>query len=127
MNRRPIRFTSQWALVGVLLFYAVATAMIAWHRQRIVTPTSVGGSECAAGNIEKDGPMSYSKDEQKTMTELGTEQFSDLSRRVSNTASGSDTTETPPIQNNGKTLYTIRFQVFLKCLRNRNTIVQLTK
>jgi len=177
MNRRPIRFTSQWALVGVILFYAVATAMIAWHRQRIVTPTSVGGSECAtmpempnlpepsrcdasrrvvgdywynsatgiglipsdehgpnleelfgdifgtptrplenpesyahnfdlldsmvadsaAGNIEKDGPMSYSKDEQKTMTELGTEQFSD----------GSDTTETPPIQNNGNTSDTV--------------------
>jgi len=108
MNRRPIRFTSQWALVGVLLFYAVATAMIAWHRQRIVTPTSVGGSECAAGNIEKDGPMSYSKDEQKTMTELGTEQFSDLSRRVSDTAGGSDTTdETPPIQNNGNTNDTV--------------------
>lgn len=101
MNRRPIRFTSQWALVGVILFYAVATAMIAWHRQRIVTPTSVGGSECAAGNIEKEGPMSYySKDEQKTMTEPGTEQFSDLSRRVSDTAGGSDTviTSAPAIQ-----------------------------
>jgi len=107
MNRRPIRFTSQWALVGVILFYAVATAMIAWHRQRIVTPTSVGGGECAAGNIEKDRPMSYSKDEQKTMTELGTEQFSDLSRRVSDTAGGSDTTETPPIQNNGNTSDTV--------------------
>ncbi len=100
MNRRPIRFTSQWALVGVILFYAVATAMIAWHRQRIVTPTSVGGSERAAGNIEKDGPMSYSKNEQKTMTELGTEQFSDLSRRVSDTAGGSDSviTSAPAIQ-----------------------------
>ncbi len=176
MNRRPIRFTSQWALVGVILFYAVATAMIAWHRQRIVTPTSAGGSECAtmpkmpnlpepsrcdasrrvvgdywynsaagiglipshedgpnlelfgdifgiptrplenperyalnfdlldsmvadsaAGNIEKDGPMSHSKDEQKTMTELGTEQFSN----------DSDTTETPPVQNNGKTSDTV--------------------
>jgi len=187
MNRRPIRFTSQWALVGVILFYAVATAMIAWYRQRIVTPTSVGGSECAtmpempnlpepsrcdasrrvvgdywnnsaagiglitsdedrpnleelfgdifgtptrplenpesyahnfdlldsmvadsaAGNIEKDGPMSYSKDEQKTMTELGTEQFSDLSRRVSDTAGPSDTTETLPIQNNGNTSDTV--------------------
>jgi hypothetical protein len=56
-----------------------------------------------AGNIEKDGPMSYSKNEQKTMTELGTEQFSDLSRRLSDKAGGSDTTETPPIQNNGNT------------------------
>ncbi len=185
-HRCPIRFTSQWALVGVILFYAFATAMIAWHRQRIFTPTSVGGSECAtmpempnlpepsrcdasrrvvgdywynsaagiglipsdedgpnlelfgdifgtptrplenpesyahnfdlldsmaadsaAGNIEKDGPISYLKDEQKTMTELGTEQFSDLSRRVSDTAGGSDTTETPPIQNNGNTSDTV--------------------
>jgi hypothetical protein len=174
MNRRPIRFTSQWALVGVILFYAGATAMIALHSQRIVTPTSAGGSECAtmpempnlpepsrcdasrrvvgdywynsaagiglipsdedgpkleelfgdifdtptrplenperyahnfdlldsmvedsaAGNIEKDGPMSYSKDEQIAMTELGTEQFSN----------GRDTNETSPGQNE-KTSY----------------------
>jgi len=188
MNRRPIRFTSQWALVGVISFYAVATAMIAWHRQGIVTPTSVGGSECAAmpempnlpepsrcdasrrvvgdywynsaagiglipsdehgpnleelfgdifgtptipllenpesyahnfdlldsmvadsdaGNIEKDGTMSYLKDGQKTMTELGTEQFSDLSRRLSDKAGGNDTTETPPIKNNENTSDTV--------------------
>lgn len=167
-HRRPIRFTSQWALVGVISFYAVATATIAWHRERIVTPTSAGGSECttmpeipnllellvgdyrsnsptgngpiqiqsnedgsnlklsgdvfgtptrplenpesyahnfdlldsmvansAVGNIEKDGPMSYSKDEQKTMTELGTEQFSN----------GSDTNETSPGLNIEKTSY----------------------
>jgi hypothetical protein len=177
MNRRPIRFTSQWALVGVILLYAGATAMIAWHRQRIVTPASASGSECAtmpempnlpepsrcdasrrvvgdywynsatgigliqldedgpklnleelfgdifatptrplenpesyaydfdmlysmvensaAGNIEKDGPMSYSQDEQKTMTELGTEQSSN----------GRDTNETSPPQNIEKTSY----------------------
>jgi hypothetical protein len=175
MNSRPIRFTSQWALVGVILFYAGATAMIAWHGQRIVTPASASGSECAtmpempnlpepsrcdasrrvvgdywynsaagiglipsdedgpkleelfggifgtpartlenperyacdfdildsmvedsaAGNIEKDGPMSYSKDEQKTMTELGTEQFS----------SARDINETSPDQNIEKTSY----------------------
>ncbi len=46
MHRRPIRFTSQWVLVGVILFYAFGTAMIAWHRERIVTPTSASGSEC---------------------------------------------------------------------------------
>ena len=45
-HRRPIRFTSQWALVGVISFYAVATATIAWHREGIVTPTSACGSEC---------------------------------------------------------------------------------
>jgi len=179
MNRRPIRFTSQWALVGVILLYAGATAMIAWHGQRIVTPASASGSECAtmpempnlpepsrcdasrrmvgdywynsatgisliqsdedgpnlnleelfgdifatptrpllekpesyaydfdnldsmvedntAGNIEKDGPMSYSEDEQKTiMTELGTEQFSNAR----------DTNETSPPQNTEKTSY----------------------
>jgi len=179
MNRRPIRFTSQWALVGVILLYAGATAMIAWHGQRIVTPASASGSECAtmpempnlpepsrcdasrrmvgdywynsatgisliqsdedgpnlnleelfgdifatptrpllekpesyaydfdnldsmvedntAGNIEKDGPMSYSWDEQKTiMTELGTEQFSNAR----------DTNETSPPQNTEKTSY----------------------
>jgi hypothetical protein len=177
MNRCPFRFTTQWALVGVISFYAVATAMVAWHRQKIVTPTSVGGSESAtmhempnlpepsrcnasrrvagdygynsatgiglipsdedgpnleklcgdifgtstrpsenpdsyahnfdlldsmiadsaAANIGKDGPMSYSKDEQKTitMTELGTEQLSN----------GSDTNETSPGQNIEKTSY----------------------
>jgi len=46
MYRRPIRFTSQWVLVGVILFYAVGTATIEWHRGRIMTPTSAGGSEC---------------------------------------------------------------------------------
>ncbi len=43
--RRPIRFTSQWIPVGVILLYAVGNATIAWHRQRIVTPASAGGSE----------------------------------------------------------------------------------
>ena len=188
MNRRPIQFTSQWALVGVILFYAGATAMIAWHRQIIVTPASASGSECAAmpemlnlpepsrcdasrrvvvdywgdywynswnsaagiglipsdengpkleelfgdifatptrplenperyahnsyahnfdlldsmvadsaaGNIKKYGPiMSHSKDEQKTMTEPGTEQFSNAR----------DTNETSPPQNIEKTSY----------------------
>lgn len=177
-HRRPIRFTSQWALVGVIFFYAGATAMLAWHGQRIVTPTSAGGCEfatmpempnlpepsrcdasrrvvgdywynsaagiglipsdedgpnlnleelfgdifatptrplenperyaydfdmldsmvadSAAGNIEKDGPMSYSNDEQKTMTELDTEQFSN---------GRDDTNETSPPQNIEKTSY----------------------
>lgn len=47
MYTRRIRFTSQWALVGVILFYAVGTALLAWHSERrIITPTSAGGSEC---------------------------------------------------------------------------------
>jgi len=48
MHTHRIQFTSQRALVGVILFYTVGTAMIAWHRERIVTPTSAVSSVCAA-------------------------------------------------------------------------------
>ncbi|MFH1881513.1 MAG: hypothetical protein ABIL62_02220 [Planctomycetota bacterium] len=133
MNSRPIRFTSQWALVGVISFYAVATAMIAWHRERIVTPTSAGGSECTTmpemPNLPEPSRCDASRrvagdywynsatgiglipsDEDGPNLELfgdifGTEQFSDLSRRVSDTAGGSDTNETPPGLNIEKTSY----------------------
>jgi len=49
MHTHQVRFTSQWALVGVILFYSVGTAMIArhMHMERIFTPTSAGSSECA--------------------------------------------------------------------------------
>jgi len=113
MYRRPIRFTSQWALVGVILFYAVGTATIAWHRQRIVTPTSAGGSECAnmpeipnlPGPLVGDcwsnsatGAGLIQSDEDGSNLKLfgdvfGTERFSD----------GSVTTETPPGLNIEKT------------------------
>jgi len=185
MHTHRIQFTSQRALVGVILFYTVGTAMIALHRERIVTPTSAVSSVCAAmsempnlpeplagdywyndaagiglllsdengsdlnlfddvfcapasprqsqsgasppsstnslgnpescahnfdmldsmaagsaaGNIEEDELMLRLKEEQKTITRLGTEQFSDLSRCVSDTAGGSDTNETPPGRN----------------------------
>ncbi len=132
MHRRPIRFTSQWALVGVIFFYAVGTATIAWHRGRIVTPISAGGSECATmpeipnlpEPIRCDAsrqvvgdywPNSFTgtgliiqSDEDGSNLKLfgdvfGTEQFSNLSRPVSDTAGGSDTTETSSDRNIEKT------------------------
>lgn len=170
MHTRLVRFTSQWALVGVTLFFTVGIAMIARHMERIVTPTSAVGSECAtipempnlpeplvgeywqdsatgiiqsneegpnlklfgdvygtltsspspvenaesdghdfdtlgtmransaAGSIEEDELVIYLKEEQETITRLGTEQFSN----------GSDTTETPLGQNIEKTSDTVR-------------------
>jgi len=133
MHRRPIRFTSQWALVGVILFYAVGTATIAWHRERIVTPISAGGSECATipeilnlpepircdasrqvvgdywpNSFTGIGLIQSDEDGSNNLKLFGdvfdTEQFSNLSRRVSSdTAGGSDTTETSPDRNIEKT------------------------
>jgi hypothetical protein len=45
MSKDPVRFTSQWALIGVILFYTVGTALIARHTKKIFTPASAGGSE----------------------------------------------------------------------------------
>jgi len=45
MRKDPVRFTSQWALIGVIFFYTVGTAMIARHTKRIFKPASAGGSE----------------------------------------------------------------------------------
>ena len=45
MRKDPVRFTSQWALIGVILFYTVGTTMIARHTKRIFKPASAGGSE----------------------------------------------------------------------------------
>ncbi len=45
MRKDPVRFTSQWALIGVILFYTLGTAMIARHTKRIFKPVSAGGSE----------------------------------------------------------------------------------
>ena len=57
MHTRLLRFTSQWALVGVILFFTVGIAMIARHMERIVTPTSATGSDTTetplGQNIEK--------------------------------------------------------------------------
>jgi hypothetical protein len=44
-NKGPFRFTSQWILVGVIVFYTVGTAMIASHTKRIFKPVSAGGCE----------------------------------------------------------------------------------
>lgn len=45
MRKDPVRFTSQWALIGVILFYTVGVALIARHTKRIFNPASAGGSE----------------------------------------------------------------------------------
>jgi len=113
MHRRPIRFTSQWALVGVILLYAVTTAMIARHTKIIITPTSAGGSECATmpeipnlpeplvgdywyNSVTGTGLIQSDEDGYNLKLSgdvFGTEQFSN----------GSDTTETSPDRNIEKT------------------------
>ncbi len=45
MSKDPVRFTSQWALIGVIFFYSIGTTMIARHTKRIFKPASAGGSE----------------------------------------------------------------------------------
>ena len=45
MRKDPVRFTSQWALIGVILFYSIGTTMIARHTKKIFKPVSAGGSE----------------------------------------------------------------------------------
>jgi len=45
MCKDPVRFTSQWALIGVILFYTIGTALIARHTKKLFTPASAGGSE----------------------------------------------------------------------------------
>jgi len=47
MRKDPVRFTSQWALIGVILFYSIVTTMIARHTnvKGIFKPVSAGGSE----------------------------------------------------------------------------------
>jgi len=45
MRKDPVRFTSQWALIGVIMFYTIGTTMIARHTNKIFKPASAGGSE----------------------------------------------------------------------------------
>ena len=45
MSKGPVRFTSQWILIGVIMFYTIGTTMIARHTKRIFKPASAGGSE----------------------------------------------------------------------------------
>jgi hypothetical protein len=47
MHARQVRFGSQWFLVGVIFFCTVGATMIARYIERIDTPTSAVGSECA--------------------------------------------------------------------------------
>lgn len=45
MSKGPVRFTSQWILIGVIMFYTLGSTMIARHTRRIFKPASAGGSE----------------------------------------------------------------------------------
>lgn len=45
MSKGPVRFTSQWVLIGVIMFYMLGATMIARHTKRIFKPASAGGSE----------------------------------------------------------------------------------
>ncbi len=45
MRKGPVRFTSQWVLIGVIMFYTLGSTMIARHTRRIFKPASAGGSE----------------------------------------------------------------------------------
>lgn len=53
MHTRPVRFGSQWALVGVIFFYAVGTVIIARHMEIIDTPKSVSGIEHDTNTLTK--------------------------------------------------------------------------
>ncbi|MCP4609133.1 MAG: hypothetical protein GY845_10520 [Planctomycetes bacterium] len=50
MRKDPVRFTSQWALIGVILFYTIGTALISRHTKKLFTPASAGGSEYSQYN-----------------------------------------------------------------------------
>jgi hypothetical protein len=54
MRKDPVRFTSQWALIGVILFYTVGTALISRHTKKLFTPASAGGSEYSQYSREYD-------------------------------------------------------------------------
>ena len=115
MHTRLVRFGSQWALVGVIFFYTVGTAMIAQHMKRIVTPTSASGSECATIPEIPDLPEplveEYWQDSATGLIQsdedgsnLGL--FSDVFG-IGQPSNGSDTTETHPGQNIEKTSDTV--------------------
>ena len=48
MRTHKVRFGSQWALVGVIVFYAVGTALISWHTKTIFKPALANSHEFAA-------------------------------------------------------------------------------
>ena len=116
MYTRLVRFTSQWAFFGVILFFTVGIAMIARHMERIVTPTSAAGSECATipempnlpeplvGEYWQDSPtgLIQSDKDGSNLKLFGNVFGTEWSSK------GSDTTETHPGQNIEKTSDTVR-------------------
>ena len=116
MHKRLVRFGSQWALVGVLFFYTVGTTMIVRHMERIVTPTSAAGSECATipetPNLPKPLVGDYWQDNATGIIQSNEEGpnlklFGDVFG-TEWSSKGSDTTETHPGQNIEKTSDTVR-------------------
>ena len=116
MHKRLVRFGSQWALVGVLFFYTIGTTMIVRHMERIVTPISARGSECATvpempnlpehlvGEHRQDSAtgLIQSDKDGSNLTLFGDVFGTDWSSK------GSDTNEAPPAQNIEKTSDTVR-------------------
>jgi len=116
MHKRLVRFGSQWALVGVLFFYTVGTTMIVRHMERIVTPTSASGSECATipemPNLPEHLVGEYWQDSATGLIQPDKDGSNlKLFSNVFGTewsSKGSDTTETHPGQNIEKTSDTVR-------------------
>ena len=115
MHARQVRFGSQWFLVGVIFFYTVGAAMIArhMHMEKIVTPTSAGGSECATIPDVQESATSLSATSLIQSDGDGSQEPSLVARRTGHgsrvtshgkmadafgterSSNGSDTTETP--------------------------------
>jgi hypothetical protein len=111
MHTHLVRFGSQWALVGVIFFYTVGTAMIAQHMERIVTPTSASGSECTTipemPNLPEPLVGEYRQDSATGLIQPDKDGSNlKMFGKVFGTewsSKGSDNTETPPGQNTRKT------------------------
>jgi len=125
MHTRPVRFGSQWVLVGVIFFYAVGTVIIARHMEIIDTPKSASGNEHdTISEMPDDLPDSSFGEYWQDSTNLkmngnafGTEHYSDYIDTVEmsqgqNTEKTSNTTNTPAKQQ--EILTKIRTEV--KCI-----------
>jgi hypothetical protein len=102
---RLFRFTSRLAVVGVIVFINVGTALIERRMEIIVTPTSAGGSECAAisenANLPEPSVRECGQDGSEDLiqtqwVEDGSNKRFDDVIGTTQSSNGSDTTETPP-------------------------------